>query len=277
MGVLHLKKEWKNIMNKKYEKQLYRIIEKGVQERVFSVDNTFTEEQRVLKNKYENHLYMLECVRLFWSFEEKYNEIATQDEYLEAYKHYSFQYLKNKSWYDDDKDKEFITKCITWRADRAYKSNLIELMTVKQLEMLGYTVFRHKYIDVVMGVDLVVVKDNKCWYVHITKDSEYSRRKMFEKGSYTSKTLDKKNFRFHRDFTRHVKFLYSCDEGKNNTVKNGLPVFKNDYVLSKLDDKHSFDFNDEYNQLRRLSRSVIRQTIEFTSTDGKIVVSETSY
>ena len=58
-------------MNKKYEKQLYRIIEKGVQERVFSVDNTFTEEQRVLKNKYENHLYMLECVRLFWNFEEK--------------------------------------------------------------------------------------------------------------------------------------------------------------------------------------------------------------
>lgn len=42
-------------MNKKYENQLYRIIEKGIKERVFSVDNTFTEEQRVLKNKYENH------------------------------------------------------------------------------------------------------------------------------------------------------------------------------------------------------------------------------
>ena len=42
-------------MNKKHEKQLYRIIEKGIKERVFSVDNTFTEEQRVLKNKYENH------------------------------------------------------------------------------------------------------------------------------------------------------------------------------------------------------------------------------
>ena len=87
-------------MNKKHEKQLYRIIEKGIKERVFSVDNTFTEEQRVLKNKYENHLYMLECVRLFWSFEEKYNEIATQDEYLEAYKYYSFKYLKNKNWYE---------------------------------------------------------------------------------------------------------------------------------------------------------------------------------
>ena len=264
-------------MDKKYENQLLRIIKKGVQERVFSVDDTFTDEQKVLKNNYENRIYMTECVNLFWTFEEKYNKIASQDEYVEAYKHYSFQYLKNKSWYDDDKDKEFITKCITWRADRAYKSNLIELMTVKQLEMLGYTVFRHKYIDVIMGVDLVVVKDNKCWYIHVTKDSDYSRRKVMTKGNYTSKKLDKKNFRFHRDFTGHVKFLYSCDEDKNNTVKNGLPVFKNDYVLSKLDDKHSFDFNDEYNQLRRLSRSVIRQTIEFASTDGKMVVSETSY
>lgn len=264
-------------MNKKYENQLLQIIEKGVQERVFSVDSTFTEKQRVLKNNYENHLYMTECVNLFWTFEEKYDKIPSQSEYVETYKHYSFQYLANKSWYDDDKDKEFITKCIEWRADRAYKSNLIELMTVKQLEMLGYTVFRHKYIDVVMGVDLVVVKDGKCWYIHITKDTDYSRRKVFDKGNYTSKTLDKKNFRFHRDFTKHVKFLYSCDESANNTVKNGLPLFKNDYVLDKLDDKHSFDFNDEYNQLRRLSRSVIRQTIEFTSTDNKLTISETSY
>ncbi|MFR4175853.1 MAG: hypothetical protein ACLUQC_02980 [Lactococcus raffinolactis] len=108
-------------MNKKYENQLLRIIEKGVKERVFSVDDTFTEKQRVLKNKYENHLYMTECVNLFWTFEEKYNKIATQDEYVEKYKYYSFENLKNKNWYDDDKDKEFITKCIEWRADRAYK------------------------------------------------------------------------------------------------------------------------------------------------------------
>lgn len=72
-------------MNKKYEKQLYRIIEKGVKERVFSVDSTFTDEQKVLKNNYENHLYMTECVNLFWMFEEKYNKIATQDEYCLYY------------------------------------------------------------------------------------------------------------------------------------------------------------------------------------------------
>ena len=263
-------------MNKKYEKQLLQIIEKGIKERVFKVDDTFTAEQKVLKNNYENHLYMTECVNLFWKFEENYNRIPSQDEYVQAYKYYSFENLKNKNWYDDDKDKEFIKKCIEWRADRAYKSNLIELMTVKQLETLGYTVFRHKYIDIVMGVDLVAVKDNKCWYIHVTKDSDYSRRKVFDKGNYTNKTLDKKNFRFHRDFTGHVKFLYSCDESANNTIKNGLPLFKNDYVLSKLDDKHSFDFYDEYNQLRRVSRSVIRQTICFVSTDNKMVVSETS-
>lgn len=59
MGVLsNFKKNGRTEMNKKYEKQLYRIIEKGIKERVFSVDNTFTEEQRVLKNKYENHLYI---------------------------------------------------------------------------------------------------------------------------------------------------------------------------------------------------------------------------
>ena len=40
-------------MNKKYENQLLQIIEKGVKERVFSVDSTFTDTQRVLKNNYQ--------------------------------------------------------------------------------------------------------------------------------------------------------------------------------------------------------------------------------
>ena len=264
-------------MNKKYEKQLYRIIKKGVQERVWQNDGSWTDEQKQLKNMYENHLYMKEAIKLFWTYEEAYDNVITQDAYVEAYKKISFRYLKKVDWYNESKDREFIEKCVTWRADRVYKSNLIELMTVKQLELLGYTVFRHKLIDIVMGVDLVAVKDGKCWYIHITKDSEYSRRKVFTKSNYRNMTIDKMNFGFTRDFTGHVKFLYSCNEGKNNTVKNGLPLFRNDYVLSKLDDKHSFDFNDEYNQLRRLSRSVIRQTIKFASTDGKMVVSETSY
>ncbi len=45
-------------MNKKYENQLYRIIEKGVQERVWQNDGSWTDEQKQLKNMYENHLYM---------------------------------------------------------------------------------------------------------------------------------------------------------------------------------------------------------------------------
>ena len=263
-------------MNKKYEKQLYRIIKKGVQERVWQNDGSWTDEQKQLKNMYENHLYMKEAIKLFWTYEEAYDNVITQDAYVEAYKKISFRYLKKVDWYNESKDREFIEKCVTWRADRAYKSNLIELMTVKQLELLGYTVFRHKLIDIVMGVDLVAVKDNKCWYVHVTKNSEYSRRKVFTKSNYRNMTIDKMNFGFTRDFRKHVKFLYSCDKSKNNTIENGLPLFKNDYVLDKLDDKHSFDFYDEYNQLRRLSRSVNNRVIEFVSTDSKLTISETN-
>lgn len=72
----------------------------------------------------------------------------------------------------------------------------------------------------------------KCWYLHITKDSIIVEEKCLTK-VVIQETLDKKNFRFHRNFTGHVKFLYSCDESANNTIKM-LPVFKNDYVLSKL-------------------------------------------
>ena len=263
-------------MNKKYENQLLRIIEKGVKERVFKVEENWTDSQKQLKNNYENHLFVSECVNLFWKFEENYNRIPSQDEYVESYKYFAIKSLRATKWYDEKNDREFLEKCIEWRGDRAYKSNLIELTTVKQLEMLGYTVFRDKYIDIVMGVDLVAVKGSKVWYVHVTKNTDYSRRKVFTKGNYRNMTIDKMNFGFTRDFRKHVKFLYSCKECENNTIKDGLPLFRNDYVLEKLDDKHAFDLNDDNNQLKRLSRSVNNRVIEFVSTDNKMVVSETS-
>ena len=85
-------------MNKKYEKQLYRIIKKGVQERVWQNDGSWTDEQKQLKNMYENHLYMKEAIKLFWTYEEAYDNVITQDAYVEAYKKISFRYLKKVDW-----------------------------------------------------------------------------------------------------------------------------------------------------------------------------------
>lgn len=259
-------------MKKKYEIQLDRIIKKGVQERVFQNDGTWTAEQKQLKNLYENKLYMPEVIKLFWTYEEAYDNVITQDAYVNAYKKISFRYLKNADWYDENTDKEFIEKCIEWRADRAYKSNLIELMTVKQLELLGYTVFRHKVIDIVMGVDLVAIKDGRSWYIHISKNTQYSKNKITKKGGYSNITLDKVRFNFRRDFKNHVKLLYDCEESYNSKIINGLPIFENYYVEEKLDDEHALDFNSEYEQLLRLCENA-RGKIKFTSTSGEVTVS----
>jgi hypothetical protein len=60
-------------MNKKYEKQLYRIIKKGVQERVFSKDDgSWTDEQKTAKKHVrKSSIHERMQSRLFWTYEEK--------------------------------------------------------------------------------------------------------------------------------------------------------------------------------------------------------------
>lgn len=261
---------------REYQQILYMIQNEGVIERVFQADSTWTDEQKVLKNNYENNLYMPILIRYFHKFQDKNKRLPTQNEYVDAYLKHSFKHLKNKKWYDD-KHKEFITNCIIWRADRAYKSNLIEIITAKQLEMLGYTVFRHRYIDIVMGVDLIAVKDNKYWCLHITKNSKWAKDKIFAKGSYTDYTINHKLIMYRRNFKRHVRLLYDCENGYNNHVANGLPIFDNDYLIEKLDDYYSFDWDSEDNQLlylieRLKGRKAESESFEFVSTDKKLII-----
>ncbi len=256
--------------------QAYKIISKtGIDERIFKNDGTWTAEQVSLKSKYENKLYMPILIKFFHNFEMKYRRLPSQHEYRKAYLKYSFRHLKHVSWYDD-KHKEFIANCIVWRADRAYKSYIIEVMTSKQLELLGYQVFRHNLIDTVMGVDLIAVKDGKYWCLHITKDSSYSRQKLLLKGVYKDWIVNHKTVMYQRNFIGHTKLLYDCTSSEKNGVIGGLPIFKNEYLVERLDDEHSFDWDSEDNQLQifaqALKYSDRNAIFEFASTDNKLVV-----
>lgn len=160
-------------MNKKYENQLLQIIEKGVQERVFSVDSTFTDAQRVLKNKYENHLYMLECVRLFWSFEEKYDKIATQDEYVQAYKHYNdvmcneYQdVVKADSYKDVLNEKDLAIKMIQGRLrseQEVFIKSVLRLGVEQTKQNLGLNAqtFNNRLNRTIKAIEVANKRDNE--------------------------------------------------------------------------------------------------------------------
>lgn len=148
----------------------------GVKERVFSAKSSYynwSKEERDLKARVEN-IRERKLMTLIFDLEESLQRLPSQKEYLAEYMKIAFGKIEKEAWYTEIVkafNQDFIENCVTWRADRAYKSSLIEVMTAMQLESKGYTVFRDKYIDMVMGVDLVAIKGGKVWYIHITKET----------------------------------------------------------------------------------------------------------
>ena len=283
MGVLSNFKKNGRAEMKELQKDVAQIIEivknEGVKERDFSArNNKFDAFERDLKAKIEK-VFDEKLVTLFYDMRKQLNRIATQEEYTAEYLKIATAKIKQQVWCDEIVavfNQDFIENCVTWRADRAYKSNLIEVMTAMQLETKGYTVFKELFIDYVAGVDLVAIKDNKVWYIHITKDSTWSRDKVLTKGTYRDYWIDGKKVNYQRNFENHVELFYSNDEGANNTIKNGLPLFRFDYVMDALDERHSFNW-DSSNQLNNLMRrlksyGVANKGYEWTSTNNKMVV-----
>ena len=267
------------------QKDVARIMQvvkgEGVKERVFSAKSSWcnwSKEEIELKAQVES-IFERKLMTLFFDLEESLKRLPSQSEYLKEYMKIAFCKIEKEAWYTEIVkafNQDFIKSCVTWRADRAYKSSLIEVMTAMQLESKGYTVFREKYLDMVMGVDLVAVKDNKVWYIHVTKDSSFSKGKVLTKGTYRDYWVNYNKFNYERDFRKHVQLFYSNDENENNVVKNGLPLFKFDYVIDALDEEHSFKWDDN-NQMAELmaimkNAGSVNKFYEWKSADGKLTV-----
>ena len=252
----------------------------GIKERVHSADTSFyewTREDRALKAQIEK-VFEIKLITLFYDLRKKYGRIATQDEYTQEYLRIAMAKIEKQDWFSFF-EIDFVKSCVIWRSDRAYKSNLVEITTAYQLQKLGYSVFRELYVDYVAGVDLVAVKNGKCWYIHVTKDSKWSRDKVLTKGTYRSYYVNYKKVSFERDFENHVELFYSDDSydyNSNNIVNNGMPLFLDGYLKQKLNDFNSFKW-DEDNQVLELLKSMkkagaVTYKTKWISCDGKLVV-----
>lgn len=252
------------------------VSETGIEERVFNAQTSWydwSREDKEIKRKVES-VFEIKLITLFYDLRKKLNRLATQEEYVTEYLKIAMNKIEKQQWYSVF-EHGFTEKCVIWRADRAYKSNLVEITTAYQLQELGYSVFRELFVDYVMGVDLVAVKDGKCWYIHVTKDSTWSREKVLTKGTYKSYYVNYKAVNFQRNFENHVELFYS-DNSYNNIVNNGLPLFFNSYLEKKLDEYSSFEW-DKGNQVLELLKSMkkagaVTYSTKWKSCDGKLTI-----
>lgn len=259
--------------------QIMQMLKSGeIEEKVWSRETSWykwEKDEVELKANVEK-LFEKKLMTLFYYLELKLKRLPTQTEYRKEYLRIGMAKAKKQDWYLGNQD-YFINACLEWRADRAYKSSLIEVMTAMQLQTKGYTVLMNKYVDTIAGVDLVAIKDSKVWYIHITKDSKWAREKVLTKGTYRDYWVNGKNFKFERDFENHVELFYSNDENDNNTVKSGLPLFRFEYLDRKLGNYNSQEWDCEENQIAKLlhvmkNAGALTWNCEWTSNDNKMVL-----
>lgn len=212
---------------------------------------------------------------LFEELSLKHSRIPTQQEFLDA------QLPIMKAYWLDSKHKG-ATKGIEWtsavekacinRALRTYTSQLVEYHTITAMQELfpEWGIYSSSYLDLLLGVDLVVETGKKFMYVHIFKNSTHGFKAFYKKEKRGGRKINGKFKKFHRDFTgdKCLVFDYTpahCSE--TTQFINGHPVFKQEFL------KKQFLLFDKFNQIGTpiAKETKLKELNEFI---GKIEIQE---
>lgn len=143
---------------------------------------------------------------------------------------------------------ERIEKAVRWRLGRMYESFIAEysVLSVIHTDMSDLTLLSSYEIDLVLGVDLVVIsqKTNKIAYIHITKDNQWamsSIERKAKKSPYLMSRVGRKVYWKRRYSDSHLVLLYDAVETDKTTLVNGHYILNRDYVVSMLEDKFAED------------------------------------
>lgn len=187
----------------------------------------FTSNFNYYRNLYENVEWISELAYLYITMKKQLKRYPRWLEYCKEYCKISWNHCKK---YELDEHEQMLMKQdIAWRASRTWIGLTTEQCLKLQLLSWGYDIVDHKYIDVTMGVDIVVIDDkDELKYIHVTKNTDAALNKVNTKGKKVT------NIGFKRDFSNHLVLAYDIEESDKNKMVGALPVFKKDYVIEQL-------------------------------------------
>lgn len=228
-------------------------------------------EQQELRFKYENKCYMIEVVSVFNDLLKELGRAPSLKEYAEIYLKKSFHGFKKRVFVKKE-DEGWIKSCMIWRCERAYKSYIYELYVKERIkEIYGFEnvdIFEHQILDYIMGVDIVAIINDEFHYIHVAKDTIYSKNALKGKKLYKKKfTINDKEFSFKRNFSKHIKLFYKTE------------CFSNLNSLNKRMEKSKKNGNhDDWksNELITLTKQMIEQEVvskdfRFISEKGRVL------
>lgn len=197
--------------------------------------------------KKANAYVLSDLINLFDDMCEEYQTLIDVETYLKRYMEVVHTGLVDNPFTtglneDELKVYEVVLKI---RGYSAYRSKLAEisfaLLCEHYYDNEYEVVFNNNKMDIILGVDITLLHKHSdmAHYIHVTRDSKFSKDQMFKKAKsyntvvdnrYDNEGPNKTIYRqFRRNFDNHITALYN-EYSDNNDVVNGIFLFKKEYI-----------------------------------------------
>lgn len=185
---------------------------------------------------------------LFDELKKSYRRIPTQEEFLEegldrAYNFFSFQ---PKQWLSKSKEYHYfnwdskLINCIENRLTRSYISFILEEQVSEFVkEYYNAKTTSNPMIDVVFGSDVTVLKGDKIYYIHITKNNNWSSSFLRSKGDKSAFAVDDNGDKryWKRNWKKGHHLLTYNNRWQERMINvNGNTLFNEEWLEEWLDD-----------------------------------------
>lgn len=202
-------------------------------------------------NKYFEKVHGYGVVELFDDLKREFGRIPSQKEYIER------GLMIAEEFFADNPDQwcyslgqhtftwdEDLIKAVKSRLDRTYNSYVIEAQ-VEEFVRDNYDVMMPKtdkelYLDYNFGADITILLEDRLYYIHVARDSKYSREHLVNKGDRKSYIpINGKKFywtrKWNKRHTGHHSLLYNARSANQTETVNGLVLFRNEYLREYFD------------------------------------------
>lgn len=203
-------------------------------------------------NEYFEKVHGYGVVDLFDALKKEFGRIPSQKEYIERGLMRAEEFFANNpnQWcgyslgnhtftWDED-----LIRAVKSRLDRTYNSYVIEAQ-VEEYVRDNYDVKMPRsdkefYLDYNFGSDITILLEDRFYYIHVARDSKYSREHLTKKGDRKSYIpINGKKFYWTRKWNKrhigHHSLLYNARSANQTETVNGLVLFKDEYLREYFD------------------------------------------
>lgn len=210
-------------------------------------------------------------IDLYDDLKKEFGRIPSQTEYIESGLIIAEDFFTKKRYSKTFEWDESLIKSVKNRLARTYNSYLIESQVELYLkEKTDIRLAFNKMLDKKFGADICILKDDRIYYLHIAKDSKYSRSMLSDKGTRKPFILyNNTKYWWKRNWGKaHHKLLFNFTDDNMMIEINGNYLFNDNYLkkyFEELFESNDYDEHSNDSEIAQFYRFLRTNKIDMES------------